>query len=160
MFSGFVQRQQREILFHILENLHSGAVRVTMPDGSQHRFAGGNCGPDADLHFHHDRAIGRLLRDGKMGFCESFMDGDISCSNLPAFIELAARHDQYFDQKLRANMLRKWGLQLFHRWRHNSKKGSARNIAHHYDLGNAFYQAWLDPSMTYSSAVLSVMTRH
>ena len=153
MFSGFVQRQQREILFQILTNLHCGAVRVTMPDGSQHSFAGGHPGPDADVHFHHDRAIGRLLRDGKMGFCESFMDGDISCSNLPAFIELAARHDQYFDQKLRANMVRKWGLQLFHRLRHNSKKGSARNIAHHYDLGNAFYQAWLDPSMTYSSAV-------
>ena len=153
MFSSFVQRQQREILFHILKNLHCGVVQVTMPDGSQHKFVGHNSGPDTDLHFHHNRAISRLLRDGKMGFCESFMDGDISCNNLPAFIELAARHDQYFEQKLRASMLRKWGLKVFHWLRHNSKKGSARNIAHHYDLGNAFYQAWLDASMTYSSAV-------
>ena len=150
MFSSFVQRQQREILFHILKNLHCGVVQVTMPDGSQHKFVGYNHGPDTDLHFHHNRAISRLLRDGKMGFCGPWMGYQLQQPT--GIYRLAARHDQYFEQKLRASMLRKWGLKVFHWLRHNNKKGSARSIAHHYDLGNAFYQAWLDANMTYSSS--------
>ena len=81
------------------------------------------------------------------------MDGQVSSEALPELIELAARHDTYLEEQLKTNLLRKWGLRLFHHLRRNSKDGSAKNIAHHYDLGNNFYQAWLDPTMTYSSAV-------
>ena len=81
------------------------------------------------------------------------MDGQLSSDALPELIELAARHDTYLEEQLKTNLVRKWGLRLFHHLRRNSKDGSAKNIAHHYDLGNNFYQAWLDPTMTYSSAV-------
>ena len=81
------------------------------------------------------------------------MDGHVSSDNLPELIELAARHDEYLDEQLKTGLLRKWGLQLFHQLRRNNRGGSAKNIAHHYDLGNSFYEAWLDPTMTYSSAV-------
>jgi cyclopropane-fatty-acyl-phospholipid synthase len=153
MFYRLFQWPRNQLLFRVLSNLQCGELCLTMPDGSTHIFTGRMTGPKADLHVHDDSAVGRVLWDGKMGFCEAFMDGQITSRSLPAFIELAARHDQYFEEQLKTNMFRKWGLQLFHRWRRNSKNGSERNIAHHYDLGNGFYKAWLDPTMTYSSAV-------
>ena len=153
MVHGLLQRHQHKLLFGVLKYLRCGEVRLTMPDGSEHLFVGPIPGPKADLHIHNDAAVGRILRDGKMGFCEAFMDGDVSSVNLPAFIEMAARHDQYLEERLKTSLLRKWALKLFHWRRQNSKTGSQRNIAHHYDLGNSFYKAWLDPTMTYSSAV-------
>jgi cyclopropane-fatty-acyl-phospholipid synthase len=153
MVVDFLRRQKSRVLFGILGHLHCGRVTLTMPDGTSHVFAGAEAGPETDLHIHTDSAVERILRDGKMGFCEAFMDGEVSSQSLPHLIELAARHDRYLDERLQTNMIRRWGLRLFHNRRHNSKTGSARNIAHHYDLGNQFYQAWLDPTMTYSSAV-------
>ena len=141
------------MLFNILKNLKYGKVLLTMPNGSQHQFSGKLAGPNADLQIHTKEAIRRILGDGKIGFCEAFMDGHVSSDNLPELIELAARHDEYLDEKLKTGLLRKWGLQLFHQLRRNNRGGSAKNIAHHYDLGNSFYEAWLDPTMTYSSAV-------
>ena len=153
MVSRFLWQHQNSLLFNILDNLQCGEVSLTMPDGVQKQFAGLLAGPKADLTIHSQEAVSRILSDGKMGFCEAFMDGLVSSRSLPQLIELAARHDTYFEERLKTNLLRKWGLRLFHQWRRNSKSGSARNIAHHYDLGNSFYKAWLDPTMTYSSAV-------
>ena len=153
MISSFLQRHQVKLLFAILGNLQCGEIFLTMPDGQQHQFSGPLKGPKADLKIHSKDAVRRILSDGKMGFCEAFMDGHVSSDALPELIELAARHDTYLEEQLKTNLLRKWGLRLFHYLRRNSKDGSAKNIAHHYDLGNNFYQAWLDPTMTYSSAV-------
>ena len=153
MFSSFLQRHQDKLLFAILGNLQCGEIFLTMPDGQQHQFSGSLQGPKADLKIHSKDAVRRILSDGKMGFCEAFMDGQLSSDALPELIELAARHDTYLEEQLKTNLFRKWGLRLFHHLRRNSKDGSAKNIAHHYDLGNSFYQAWLDPTMTYSSAV-------
>ena len=153
MFSKLLWRHQDKMLFNILKNLKFGTVSLTMPDGRQRQFSGGLAGPNADLQIHTKEAVRRILSDGKIGFCEAFMDGQVSSDNLPDLIELAARHDEYLDEKLKTGPLRKWGLQLFHQLRRNNKGGSAKNIAHHYDLGNSFYEAWLDPTMTYSSAV-------
>ena len=153
MFYKLLWFHQDKVLFTILKNLKFGKVFLTMPDGSRHQFSGGLAGPNADLQIHTKKAVRRILIDGRIGFCEAFMDGQVSSNNLPELIELAARHDEYLDEKLKTSLLRKWGLQLFHQLRHNDKGGSAKNIAHHYDLGNSFYEAWLDPTMTYSSAV-------
>ena len=153
MFSKLLWFHQDKMLFNILKNLKFGTVFLTMPNGSQHQFSGGLAGPNADLQIHTKEAVRRILSDGKIGFCEAFMDGHVSSDNLPELIELAARHDEYLDEKLKTGLLRKWGLQLFHQLRRNNRGGSAKNIAHHYDLGNSFYEAWLDPTMTYSSAV-------
>ncbi|MEK9710676.1 MAG: cyclopropane-fatty-acyl-phospholipid synthase family protein, partial [Alphaproteobacteria bacterium] len=82
-----------------------------------------------------------------------FMDGEVSSQSLPQLIELAVLHDKYLEDALKTNRFKQAGLRLFHLLRRNSKQGSAKNIAHHYDIGNSFYEAWLDPTMTYSSAV-------
>ncbi|MDC1383410.1 cyclopropane-fatty-acyl-phospholipid synthase family protein [Candidatus Puniceispirillum sp.] len=153
MFSRLLLHHRDKLLFSILGNLRYGELTLTMPDQCQQIFSGILPGPKADLQIHSKYAVQRILNDGKIGFCEAFMDGELSSSGLPDLIELAARHDEYLDEKLKTSLLRKWGLRLFHHFRRNNKAGSERNIAQHYDLGNSFYQAWLDPSMAYSSAV-------
>ena len=158
MLQGFYYRRQVRFLLAILSNLHCGRLTLTLPDGSQHQFSGAMSGPDSDLTIHTESALRRLLHDGKMGFCEAFMDGEASSQSLPTLIELAVLHDKYLENALKTNIFRQAGLRLFHTLRRNNKLGSAKNIAHHYDIGNSFYQAWLDPTMTYSSAVFDSET--
>ena len=158
MLNGFYYRRQVRFLLAILSNLHCGRLTLTLPDGSQHQFSGAMSGPDSDLTIHTGSALSRLLHDGKMGFCEAFMDGEASSQSLPTLIELAVLHDKYLENTLKTNIIRQAGLRLFHMLRRNNKPGSAKNIAHHYDIGNSFYQAWLDPTMTYSSAVFDSET--
>ena len=158
MLQGFYYRRQVRFLLTILSNLHCGRLTLTLPDGSQHQFSGVMSGPDSDLTIHTESALRRLLHDGKMGFCEAFMDGEASSQSLPTLIELAVLHDKYLENALKTNIFRQAGLRLFHMLRRNNKLGSAKNIAHHYDIGNSFYQAWLDPTMTYSSAVFDSET--
>ena len=158
MLQGFYYRRQVRFLLTILSNLHCGRLTLTLPDGSQHQFSGAMSGPDSDLTIHTESALRRLLHDGKMGFCEAFMDGEASSQSLPTLIELAVLHDKYLEDALKTNIFRQAGLRLFHMLRRNNKLGSAKNIAHHYDIGNSFYQAWLDPTMTYSSAVFDSET--
>ena len=158
MLQGFYYRRQVRFLLAILSNLHCGRLTLTLPDGSQHQFSGAMSGPDSDLTIHTESALRRLLHDGKMGFCEAFMDGEASSQSLPTLIELAVLHDKYLENALKTNIFRQAGLRLFHMLRRNNKLGSAKNISHHYDIGNSFYEAWLDPTMTYSSAVFDSET--
>jgi cyclopropane-fatty-acyl-phospholipid synthase len=158
MLQGFYYRRQVRFLLAILSNLHCGRLTLTLPDGSQHQFSGAMSGPDSDLTIHTESALRRLLHDGKMGFCEAFMDGEASSQSLPTLIELAVLHDKYLEDALKTSIFRQAGLRLFHMLRRNNKLGSAKNIAHHYDIGNSFYEAWLDPTMTYSSAVFDSET--
>ena len=158
MLQGFYYRRQVRFLLAILSHLHCGRLTLTLPDGSQHQFSGAMSGPDSDLTIHTESALRRLLHDGKMGFCEAFMDGEASSQSLPTLIELAVLHDKYLENALKTNIFRQAGLRLFHMLRRNNKLGSAKNIAHHYDIGNSFYEAWLDPTMTYSSAVFDSET--
>ena len=158
MLQGFYYRRQVRFLLAILSHLHCGRLTLTLPDGSHHQFSGAMSGPDSDLTIHTESALRRLLHDGKMGFCEAFMDGEASSQSLPTLIELAVLHDKYLENALKTNIFRQAGLRLFHMLRRNNKLGSAKNIAHHYDIGNSFYEAWLDPTMTYSSAVFDSET--
>jgi len=104
MFSSFLQRHQDKLLFAVLGNLQCGEVFLTMPDGQQHQFSGPLKGPKADLKIHSKEAVRRILSDGKMGFCEAFMDGHLSSDALPELIELAARHDTYLEGESASQM--------------------------------------------------------
>ena len=83
MGKGFIYRRQIKFLKTILDNLHCGRLTLKLPDGSKQVFGGAKGGPVADLHIHTEPALRRLLHDGKMGFCEAFMDGQASSQSLP-----------------------------------------------------------------------------
>jgi len=144
LWAGFLAR--------IGGRLQAGKLSVETPSGEKMVFGGKDPGPVAVMQIHRWRSLRRLLLGGDVGFAESYMDGDWSSPDLAALIEFAVRNENALGS---AN----WGmapLRLLNRLRHlaraNTKRGSRRNIAQHYDLGNEFYARWLDPSMTYSSA--------
>ena len=151
--AGFIQRRKLDLLFAIFSRLQFGSLKVTLPDGTSRDFRGAAPGPAADVTLHSMAAVSRMLTDGKMGFCEAVMDGEVESSSMAGLIELAVLHDEMLTHAMGANVWRRISLRLFHGLRRNSKSGSARNISYHYDLGNDFYAAWLDSTMTYSSAV-------
>jgi cyclopropane-fatty-acyl-phospholipid synthase len=105
------------------------------------------------MEVHTLRAFRRLLSHGDLGFAEGYMAGDWTSPDLPSLIALAAENIAHIDPILDGF----WPVRLWRRLSHglkrNSTKGSRRNIAFHYDLGNDFYRLWLDESMSYSSAI-------
>ena len=138
-------------LLAILKHLKEGQLTLTLPDGSTHHFQGrGDL--KADLQIKTKSALGRIMSDGKMGFCEAFMLGEATSNDLPKLIELATKQNDYVEENLKFSGLKNFMRQVFHRMNANTKKGSRKNISAHYDLGNSFYDKWLDDSMTYSSA--------
>ncbi|MDH3659228.1 MAG: cyclopropane-fatty-acyl-phospholipid synthase family protein [Alphaproteobacteria bacterium] len=140
-------------LVHIIaENLKCGRLTIIAPDGDVRHFEGGVDGPDAVLQLNSLRAIRRFMAGGSLGFAEAYLDGDWDSPDLPRLLELLVlNNDAYLDHFYGRGWFR-WLARLRHLFRPNSIRGSRRNILAHYDLGNRFYQHWLDPSMTYSSA--------
>ena len=151
--AGFWDRRKLTFLLSIFSRLEFGQLTVTLPDGAVRVFKGQKQGPHADLKINSHAALSRIFRDGKMGFCEAVMDGSVESNDMPALIELSVLHSKDVDAHMEAGFWRRQGLKLYHQLRSNTRDGSARNIAYHYDLGNEFYAAWLDGTMTYSSAV-------
>lgn len=139
--------------FAIAGRIRYGTVEITVPEGITRRFGGQQSGPVGHLFIRNNRLIRRLILGGNVGLGESYMDGDWDSPNLADLLTVGALNYEALDDTLNGNALFRALNRLIHkRLNSNSRKGSRRNIAHHYDLGNAFYERWLDPSMTYSSA--------
>lgn len=143
----------RMVVGRLLATVTRGRLTVVLPGGQRLAARGPEAGPEATLVLHRWRAIRRLLTGGDIGFSDAYIDGDWTSPDLAAFIELAALNQDQMARSIAALLpLRLWN-RLSHALNANSKTGSRRNISFHYDLGNEFYRLWLDPSMTYSSAL-------
>jgi cyclopropane-fatty-acyl-phospholipid synthase len=141
------------LLRRFLARIDVGDLTIELPSGARLAQKGARPGPQAFLTVHRWRAIWRLILEGDVGFAESYISGDWSSHDLPAFIELAARNIEPLEAKISGSFATRLIGRLRHLARANTRTGSQKNIAFHYDLGNAFYQCWLDPSMSYSSAL-------
>lgn len=140
------------LLRMLLRQLSRGSLRVVSPSGAWIEHRAGADGPQAVLLLHRSRALRRLLTGGDLGFAQAYLDGDWSSPDPVALIGLAAANSAALEARFSGLApLRLW-RRLRHRRRDNTPRGSRRNIAFHYDLGNAFYRLWLDESMTYSAA--------
>lgn len=140
-------------LARLLRQLAMGSLSVVTPEGRRLVGRGPLPGPEATLVLHRWRALRRLVTGGDIAFSQAYIAGDWSSPDLPALIELAAHNLPVLAGRVDALApVRLWN-RLCHALKSNSKTGSRRNIAFHYDLGNDFYRAWLDAGMCYSSAV-------
>jgi cyclopropane-fatty-acyl-phospholipid synthase len=131
-----------------------GQLTVQLPNGSRRVFGDRESDLRGEMHIHDIEALKRILVGGEIGGGEAYMDGLWSSPDLVALISLAVanRHALALSKgwwRAPAKIARTLG----HRRNRNTKDGSRRNIAAHYDLGNEFYRLWLDETMTYSSAV-------
>jgi len=148
---------QARLVLSMLARLKHSALKLRLPNGQTLQF-GDTHHPQAQpvtLELRNWNICGAALRSGDIGFAETFIDGSWSTDNLAGLIELFIRNREAVE----AMIYGKWWGNLFYRIKHvfnrNSRSGSRKNIHAHYDIGNAFYELWLDPSMTYSSALFS-----
>jgi cyclopropane-fatty-acyl-phospholipid synthase len=138
----------------LARRIRSGRLEIVLPDGRRFVHAGGAPGPAAEIVVHDPRFFGRLLREGDAGFAESYVDGMWSSPDLQAVYDLI-----HAEAERLMGVGASWPLRVMRGLRHwmrrNTRRGARENIAAHYDLGNAFYELWLDRSLTYSSALFT-----
>ncbi|AXS41504.1 cyclopropane-fatty-acyl-phospholipid synthase family protein [Breoghania sp. L-A4] len=130
-----------------------GSIVLAFPSGETVRF--GRPGDEAEpfLRFRNHLAFAKIIRGGTIGFAEAYMNGDIDCTDLTGLFRFFLRNRADFERNGRRLSRARIADRLSHLMRRNSRRGSRRNIAEHYDLGNAFYELWLDPTMLYSSGL-------
>jgi cyclopropane-fatty-acyl-phospholipid synthase len=104
---------------------------------------------------HRWRGLLRILREGEDGFTNGYLDGDWSTPDLAALLDLGMRNDAALSGRTRRWLLSLARNRFVHALRANTRRGSRRNIAAHYDLGNDFFRPWLDAGMNYSSALFT-----
>jgi cyclopropane-fatty-acyl-phospholipid synthase len=132
-----------------------GSLTVSIPDGRVLLFKRREPGLAAAMQIRDWSFAARLAKAGDLGFAEAYLRGEWDSPDLTAFIELFARNRALIETLLpNRPLVRIW--QVFrHFLNRNSRSGARRNIHAHYDLGNRFYEAWLDRTMTYSSALFA-----
>lgn len=154
--AGFFHARQKlavRLLGGVLGALRYGRLTIVWPSGQTMVAAGPCAGPEAEWRLNNFRALRRILTKGDIGLAEGFVAGDWATPDLTALLRLAARNAPHFSQKAWGGPLHRLWNRLRHGARKNSRAGSRRNIFDHYDLGNEFFAAWLDPSMLYSSGL-------
>jgi len=139
-------------VLRIALRIHSGEIKVVMPDGQALLFKGAEPGKSGTLIINDYAFAKRLLTAGATGMGEAYMDGMWDSPDLATFLEVVATNSEHMRQYFHGKGWARWVSRAMHLLNRNSKTGSKKNIEYHYDLGNAFYKQWLDPTMTYSSA--------
>jgi cyclopropane-fatty-acyl-phospholipid synthase len=140
------------VLRRLLRNLAYGQLIVDTPAGERLVFNGRRPGPSSRLSIRSWRCLWRLATDWDIGFAEAYMAGDWSSQDVEGLLRLACFSNKSAEplRWLRPPAIL---LKLRHALNRNTRRGSRRNIAAHYDLGNGFYAQWLDSSMTYSAGL-------
>ena len=140
----------------VLAGLGAGRLEVILPDGRSFVAQGAAPGPSATLRLRDNDVFARLIREGELGFCDAYLDGDWDTPDLMAFLDLIQlpQNNRVNDGFPGMGLVRAYE-RMRHWLRGNSKAQARRNIAYHYDLGNDFYGLWLDETMTYSSALFT-----
>jgi cyclopropane-fatty-acyl-phospholipid synthase len=144
------------VAFKLAEKIVCGRLQVGLPDGRQLIFEGAQPGPSANMQIKDYRFAWRTLRSGDIGIAEAYLRGEWDTPDLTQFLYLFCINRDMMEQVLGGNKVVRW-LQVLRHWlNRNTKRQARRNIHAHYDLGNDFYSAWLDPTMTYSSALFDL----
>ncbi len=126
---------------------------LTLPDGSTHGFSGQTPGSAVSMTITDWDVIPNLAQGGDSAFAKDYAMGKWHTDNLQNLIALALANESAVRDYLFGNVFTRILYNISYWFRTNTLRGSRKNIQAHYDLGNDFYQLWLDPSMTYSSAL-------
>jgi cyclopropane-fatty-acyl-phospholipid synthase len=133
------------------QNWRIGSLTFVMPSGREINIGGVDPGPQARIIIHDFNFLRRVLKAGDIGFAEGFMAREWDTPDLSAVLRAFSLNIDRLTRLISGNPLVIVANAVGHFFRGNTRRGSKRNIHAHYDLGNGFYEAWLDPSMTYSS---------
>ncbi len=139
----------------LLQRLTHGSLAVQLPGGSMQFFGTHGAQPHAALRLNNWKGCSAALKSGDIGFAESYIAGDWTTPNLAELLRVLVANRKQVEDVVYGS----WAGRLLYRIRHllnrNTKARSQKNIHAHYDLGNAFYELWLDDTMNYSSALFA-----
>jgi len=155
LLRGLLDRLAKGMVIALLKEIHIGQLTLEEA-GERHAF--GRASKESPLRavvtVHHPRFFQKAMWGGSIGAAEAYMAGDWSADDLTKVIRLMVVNRHIFEK-----MDRRWGrfMEPTHHWFHwlnkNTRVGSRANILAHYDLGNDFYQLFLDDTMTYSCGI-------
>ncbi len=140
------------LLDRIDAGLDSGTINLTLPDGTFRKLGGRTPGFEATVHLRSWRGLLRAATAGSVGVYQGWEAGDWASSDPVQLFAIFVANADSLGNVARAQGPWRWLGRALHLLRRNSRAGSRRNIHAHYDLGNDFYAAWLDPELVYSSA--------
>ena len=144
-------RRDTRLVFALLEKIRGGLLEVRLPDGARFLFGEGE--PGVTMQVNDEAVFARVLAKGDIGLAEAYLDGEWDSPDVTALLALLARNRDALRDAVYGSWRQLLAARLRHWFNRNSRAGSKRNIMAHYDLGNDFYRLWLDPSMSYSSAL-------
>ena len=148
--ASYIEKSWRKAI-HALEY---GTLTFVAPNGEVTVCQGAHPGPSARFHIHEWDVLRRIMARGDIGLGEEYIAGTWDTDSVENLIGLFLLNLDHFDNFSDGNWINRIGFVIHNALvRRNSISGSARNIKDHYDVGNDFYSLWLDPSMTYSSAL-------
>jgi cyclopropane-fatty-acyl-phospholipid synthase len=148
--SAFDEKAWRQAL----SRLDTGSLEFVAPNGEVTIARGSKPGPEARFAIADWDVLRRIMARGDIGLGEDYIAGSWTTDNVERLVSLFLLNLDHFEDFSDGNLLNRLGFVIHNALvRRNSIKGSARNIQAHYDVGNDFYSLWLDPSMTYSSAL-------
>ena len=151
--SASTQPRNARAVLGLLDKISHGTLEVRLPDGNSLCF--GNGGSSVTLDIAQWSVFDRILERGDVGFAESWIDGEWTTPDLAGLLTLLANNRDALSHAVYGQWWSLLSARLRHLFNANTRTGSRRNIMAHYDLGNEFYKIWLDPTMTYSSALFS-----
>ncbi len=147
---------EARLILGLLEKIEGGTLHIRMPNGDQVVYGAGE--PNVLFRINSSRVFNRVLTRGDIGFCESYIAGEWDSTDLTGLIKLLASNRNVLRKAVYGSWFNLLVAKLRHVLNRNDRAGSKRNIMAHYDLGNEFYQLWLDPSMVYSAALFTPTT--
>lgn len=144
-----------DLIWLALENADCGSLKVVLPNNLEKKFEGKNPGPKADIIIKNPELINLVISGGDVAFGEAYIQGFWDSSDLSELLTFLTLNSHALEDFFHARKLESFILFLKSFFTKNTKRGSKKNIRAHYDLGNDFYELWLDETMTYSSAIFN-----
>jgi cyclopropane-fatty-acyl-phospholipid synthase len=144
----------KSMMQRMLRKIDCGEILLQTPGGRRFLIGGKRSGEQTHVTIHSWNCMLRLLTSGDLGFAEGYLAGEWSTPNIYSFLSAAGRRSDDAASFEGLKPPQPW-TKFRHALNRNTRRGSRRNIAAHYDLGNDFYRLWLDPGMSYSSAIYS-----
>ncbi len=152
-FKNNLDKTFERLVKKFLAKIKYGHLVVKFPSGEKKTYSGIEDGLTASIDIHNYKFLSYIFKRGSVGYAEAYMKGFYSTSNLTNLLMLSHKNEKYFLDNVNSNIFYSTFSKIRHFLKDNSKSQSKKNIKYHYDLGNKFYEQWLDQSMTYSSAI-------
>jgi cyclopropane-fatty-acyl-phospholipid synthase len=152
LFARLLAPGFHKLLDRIDQGLESGAILCHLPDGGVRRLGGRRPGFEAEIAIRDWRTLLRLATGGSAGAYQAWEAGEWTSPDMVALFAVFMANAATLGDEGRAKGPWRLASRMLHWLNRNTRVQAEKHIHAHYDLGNDFYGAWLDPTMSYSSA--------